>query len=590
MALDGAFLRHIKKEIEDQAILARVDKIYQPNRDELVLFLRTRREMFRLLMSARANSPRVHFTQYVPENPKTPPMLCMLLRKRLSGAKLLAIRQPELERLLYFDFESINELGDKVLLTLVIEIMGKYSNIILVDENQVIVDALKRVDAEMSSQRLVLPGLTYRLPPPQHKCNLLTASTEEIMEELKSEPGDRPLHKVILGHIQGLSPVVCRELEHLTGRGRDLTIHGLTEEEQGRLRFFLDRLKQQVVQVSGTPYLVTDRQGKPMAFSFENISQYGSAAVVSRPDSFSSLLDQFYVERDRIERMRARSQDLLKLLTNLSERLSRKINVQKAELEQCANRDQLRIYGDLLNANLYRMERGAGSIELENFYDDMKPITIRLNPALSPTQNAQKYYKEYRKAHTAEQMLTEQIQQAQQELEYIDTVFDALSRASTERELNEIRQELMEQGYMKRGKGKQKPQAMMGPIVFTSSEGFPILVGRNNRQNDKLTLKQANNNDLWFHTKNIPGSHTILVTQGRTPGEETIREAAMLAAYHSRAKSSSQVPVDYTQVRYVNKPSGAKPGMVIYENYHTLYVTPEESLVSQLSGQETEKT
>ena len=219
----------------------------------------------------------------------------------------------------------------------------------------------------------------------------------------------------------------------------------------------------------------------------------------------------------------------------------------------------------------------------------MKPITIRLNPALSPTQNAQKYYKEYRKAHTAEQMLTEQIQQAQQELEYIDTVFDALSRASTERELNEIRQELMEQGYMKRGKGKQKPQAMMGPIVFTSSEGFPILVGRNNRQNDKLTLKQANNNDLWFHTKNIPGSHTILVTQGRTPGEETIREAAMLAAYHSRAKSSSQVPVDYTQVRYVNKPSGAKPGMVIYENYHTLYVTPEESLVSQLSGQEMEK-
>ncbi|MFQ9952591.1 MAG: NFACT family protein, partial [Clostridium sp.] len=263
-----------------------------------------------------------------------------------------------------------------------------------------------------------------------------------------------------------------------------------------------------------------------------------------------------------------------------------KINAQQSELEQCANRDQMRICGDLLNANLYRMERGASSVELENFYDEMKPVVIRLNPALSPTQNAQKYYKDYRKAHTAEQMLTGQIQQARQELEYIDTVFDALSRAATERELNEIRQELAEQGYLKRGKGKQKPQAMMGPLAFTSSEGFPILVGRNNRQNDKLTMKQASNQDLWFHTKNIPGSHTILVTQGKTPGEESIRQAAMLAAYHSRAKSSSQVPVDYTQIRYVNKPSGAKPGMVIYENYHTLYVTPEESLANRLRDPE----
>lgn len=586
MALDGAFLRHIKKEIEDQAISARVDKIYQPSRDELVLFLRTRHEMFRLLMSARANSPRVHFTQYVPENPKTPPMLCMLLRKRLSGAKLLGIRQPGLERLLYFDFEAVNELGDKVQLTLVSEIMGKYSNVILIDQNGVIIDALKRVDAEMSSQRLILPGLTYQLPPPQKKANLLEVSAEEMIEQLKREPGDRPLHKVILGHIQGLSPVVCRELEHLTGRGRDLTIHSLTQEEEERLRFFLDRLKQQVTQISGTPYLIEDRQGKPMDFSFENISQYGSATVVKKPGSFSCLLDQFYAERDRIERMRARSQDLLKLLANHSERLSRKINAQQSELEQCANRDQMRICGDLLNANLYRMERGASSVELENFYDEMKPVVIRLNPALSPTQNAQKYYKDYRKAHTAEQMLTGQIQQARQELEYIDTVFDALSRAATERELNEIRQELAEQGYLKRGKGKQKPQAMMGPLAFTSSEGFPILVGRNNRQNDKLTMKQASNQDLWFHTKNIPGSHTILVTQGKTPGEESIRQAAMLAAYHSRAKSSSQVPVDYTQIRYVNKPSGAKPGMVIYENYHTLYVTPEESLANRLRDPE----
>lgn len=586
MALDGAFLRHIKKELEEQALTARVDKIYQPNRDELVLFLRTRGGMLRLLMSARANSPRVHFTQYAPENPKTPPMLCMLLRKRLSGAKLVAIRQPELERLLYFDFDATNELGDKVRLTLVMEIMGKYSNIILIDGEGIIIDALKRVDAEMSSQRLVLPGLQYRLPPPQNKRNLLKCTAEEIFSDLKREAGDRALNKALLQQIQGISPVVCRELEHLTGRGRDLSIHQMSQDDEDRLRFFVDRLRGTVSSAGGAPYLVADRQGKPLDFSFFNITQYGSGAVVNRADSFSALLDQFYAERDRIERMRVRSQDLLRILSNLSERLSRKINAQRAELNQCADREQLRVCGDLLNANLYRIDKGAQRVELENFYQGMEPVTIRLNPALTPSQNAQKYYKDYRKARTAEQVLAGQIEQAQQELEYVDTVFDALSRAGTERELNEIRQELLEQGYLKRSKGKQKPQAMMGPLAFTSSEGFLILVGRNNRQNDKLTMKQANNNDLWFHTKNIPGSHTIVVTEGRTPGEQTIREAAVLAAYHSRAKNSSQVPVDYTQIRSVNKPAGAKPGMVIYDNYHTLYVTPEEPLVKELAAAE----
>lgn len=582
MALDGAFLHHIKKEIKQRALLARVDKIYQPNRDELVLFLRTRQEMFRLLMSARANSPRVHFTKYAPENPKTPPMLCMLLRKRLSGARLVDIRQPELERALYFDFEATNELGDKVTLTLAMEIMGKYSNIILIDNQGGIINALKRVDAEMSSQRLVLPGLRYQLPPPQNKKNLLDYPAEELIEDLKREPGDRPLSKVLLGRIQGISPVVCRELEHLTGRGRDLTIHQMSPEEEERLRFFLSRLGRTVSETSGEPYLVVDRQGKPLDFSFFNITQYGSGAVVRREESFSALLDQFYEERDRLERMRVRSQDLLRVLTNLSERLSRKINAQRADLAQCGDRDQFRVYGDLLNANLYQVPKGASSVELENFYENMEPLVIKLNPALTASQNAQKYYKDYRKARTAEQVLKEQIEQAQQELEYVDTVFDALSRAETERDLSEIRQELAEQGYLKRGQGKQKPQAMMGPMEFCSSEGFPILVGRNNRQNDKLTMKQASNNDLWFHTKNIPGSHTVLVTQGQTPGEQSILEAAMLAAYHSRAKSSSQVPVDYTQIRNVNKPSRAKPGMVIYENYRTLYVTPEESLIKEL--------
>ncbi len=582
MALDGAFLRHLKKEITDRALGARVDKIYQPNKEELVFLLRTRQEAFKLLLSARANSPRIHFTQYAPENPKVPPMLCMLLRKRLSGAKLVEVRQPGLERLLYLDFDAANELGDKVRLSLVIEIMGKYSNIILVDGQGKIVDALKRVDEEMSSQRLVQPGLAYELPPAQNKPCMLECQPEEIVEAIVHQPKNQSLNKGILNALQGLSPVVCREIEHQVGRGQELFTRDLTQEQRERLRFFLERLFTTVRDTAGEPYMVTKIKGKPMEFSFLNIVQYGTLASVSRWEDFSSLLDEFYEERDRQDRMRVKVQDLLRLLANASERLSRKINLQRGELARSEDREHLRVCGDLINANLYRIERGSAFADLENFYDENRLMRVKLDPALNATQNAQKYYKEYRKAKTAQQVLGEQIAQAEQELLYVDSVFDCLSRAQSESELNEIRQELREEGYLKAVRDKRKPPAPLAPLEFVSSEGFRILVGRNNRQNDKLTLKQANNNDIWLHTKNIPGSHTIIVTGGRQPGDATLKEAAMLAAYHSRAKDSSQVPVDYTQVRYVSKPQGAKPGMVIYVHYQTLFVTPQHELTEKL--------
>ena len=582
MALDGAFLRHLKKEITDRELGARGDKIYQPNKEELVFLLRTRQEAFKLLLSARANSPRIHFTQYAPENPKVPPMLCMLLRKRLSGAKLVEIRQPGLERLLYLDFDAANELGDKVRLSLVIEIMGKYSNIILVDGQGKIVDALKRVDEEMSSQRLVQPGLTYELPPAQNKPCMLECQPEEIVEAIVHQPKNQSLNKGILNALQGLSPVVCREVEHQVGRGQELFTRDLTQEQKERLRFFLERLFTTVRDTAGEPYMVTKIKGKPVEFSFLNIVQYGTLASVSRWEDFSSLLDEFYEERDRQDRMRVKAQDLLRLLANASERLSRKINLQRGELARSEDREHLRVCGDLINANLYRIERGSAFADLENFYDENRLMRIKLDPALNATQNAQKYYKEYRKAKTAQQVLGEQIAQAEQELLYVDSVFDCLSRVQSESELNEIRQELREEGYLKAVRDKRKPPAPLAPLEFVSSEGVRILVGRNNRQNDKLTLKQANNNDIWLHTKNIPGSHTIIVTGGRQPGDATLKEAAMLAAYHSRAKDSSQVPVDYTQIRYVSKPQGAKPGMVIYVHYQTLFVTPQHELTEKL--------
>lgn len=577
MALDGIFLRHICNEIGQFAIGARVDKIYQPNKEELVLSLRSHSGAKKLLLSIRSNSPRIHFTENAPENPQTPPMLCMLLRKKLTGAKITYIRQEKLERMMIINFDAINELGDIVKVSIVIEIMGKYSNVILLDENGKIIDALKRVDPSMSTQRLILPGLEYELPPAQDKLCLLDSTVEQVIERIIAKAV--PLSKALLSSIQGVSPIICRELEYLTGRGDELFSDRLAMSHIERLKYFLRELKTTAEKCSGSAYTVCELNGKPFDYSFMNICQYTTMAQIKKYESFSEMLDSFYSERDQIERMRVKSQDLLKLLTNTSDRLRRKINTQKMELAQCADREILRRCGDLLQANLYRIKSGSASVTVENFYNEnMEEITIKLNPALTPAQNAQKYYKDYNKAKNAENILKVQIEKAQKELEYIDTVFDGLSRASVERELAEIREELIDQGYLKIKGARKKLQGTLKPLEFTSPTGFKILVGRNNRQNDNLTLRQADKNDIWFHTKNIPGSHTVLITDGRTPDEETMVMAAQLAAYHSKAKNSSQVPVDYTLIRYVSKPQGAKPGMVIFVNNKTLFVTPRLSM------------
>lgn len=580
MALDGAFLRHLKKEMEQAVLQNRVDKIYQPNRDEIILFLRSRDGVQKLLLSSRADSARLHLIHTTPENPKYPPMLCMLLRKRLTGARLVQIRQPNLERVLLLDFDATNELGDPVRLTLAVEIMGRYSNVIFLDQDGKIIDALKRVNAEMSSERLVLPGLTYRLPPPQNKLCLLDASPDAVLERMLALPGDMELQKAVLRTLQGVSPGVCREIQDRVSGGTEITLRGMETHEQTHFLAVLTELQDTVRTISGKPYLAQGPE-RPIDFSFLPIAQYGTAAHTERLPSFSALLDAFYGERDRIDRMRVKSQDLLRILTTASERLSRKINNQRAELESCSKREEWRVCGDLLNANLYRIEKGASSVTLENFYEPgQPPKSIRLDPALSPSQNAQKYYKAYRKARTAEDILAVQIAQANNELRYLDTVFEELARAATERDLGEIRAELAGEGYIRRSsKGRTNKEKSTAPLQFRTSDGYLVLVGRNNRQNDQLTLHQAHKNDMWFHTQKIPGSHVILVTDGRVPTETAIDEAAQLAAFHSRGRDSSQVPVDYTLVRHVNKPQGAKPGMVIYVSQKTRYVTPDKSLV-----------
>ena len=576
MALDGIFLRHIKNEIEHEALGARVSQVYQPNRDELVLALRTFKGNRKLLLSARANSPRINFCSSTPENPPQPPMFCMLLRKRLGGGKLISVRQMGCDRVLFLDFECINELGDTVIITVVCEIMGMYSNIIILDSNGVIIDSLKRVDLTMSSRRLVLPNIKYELPESQDKLDITKSEPEEIANAVKNIYPETSLNKALLKVIEGVSPVVCRELEYKVMEGAQNNLEGILYE---KLVGVLKQFKAVCSDCNGKPYLIYRDDGKPMDFTFLKTEQYGEFAVIEELESFSALLDKFYDVRDSRERMRVKAQDLTKLLTNTSERISRKLAKQQLELKNCENREQLRICGDLLQANLYRIERGLPFVEVENFYDEnYSTIRIKLNPAISPAANAQKYYKDYQKAKNAEKFLQEQLEKGRTELEYVDSVLDTVNRAENERDLAQIREELTEQGYLKRNRTKQKQPSALPPIEFTSSDGFRILVGRNNKQNDTLTLKMAGKNDMWLHTKDIHGSHTIIFADGKEISDTAILEAAKLAAYHSKAQNSSQVPVDYTLVRYVSKPSGSKPGMVIYVNNKTVYVTPQNSI------------
>lgn len=579
MALDGIFLRHIKSEIEKEALGARVLQIYQPNREELVFGLRTFSGNKKLLLSARANSPRVNFCSSTPENPAQPPMFCMLLRKRIGGGKLVGLRQNGCDRVLMLDFECVNELGDTVMITVVCEIMGMYSNIIIVDSNGVIIDSLKRVDLTMSSKRLVLPNIKYELPESQNKLNLLKCTALDVCTAVKNLDTEMPLNKALLRTIEGVSPIVCREIEYKVMEGATNRIEGVLFD---RLAVEIEKLKSVCSDCSGKPVVVYREDGKPMDFCFMNVEQYGDFAKVESKESFSDLLDGFYEARDSRDRMRVKSQSLTKLLNNTLERLARKIAKQKSELERCADREHLRICGDLLQANIYRIERGAEYVDVENFYDENNAILrIKLNPAISPSANAQKYYKDYRKAKNAEIMLKEQLEKGREELDYINSVLDTVDRAENEKDLAQIREELTEQGYLKVQKGKKPRQTTLPPLEFESSDGFKILVGRNNRQNDKLTLKTASKNDMWLHTKDIHGSHVIVVSDGKEISDTAIYEAARLAAYHSKARNSSQVPVDCTLVRYVSKPNGSKPGMVIYVNNKTLYVKPSQTVEKQ---------
>ena len=560
MAYDGIMMSLIKKELNNELSLSFVNQIYQPSRDEFVFLFRTANGTKRLLLCARADAPRVHLIEKTIENPSTPPMLCMLFRKHLSGAKLVGITQPENERILFFDFETVNELGDVVKLRLIAEIMGGYSNIILTYDNGDIIDSVKRVDISMSKDRIIIPKVKYELPKKQEKLLLKSENIEDLVLKIQNSP--YPFDKAILNCVQGVSPVVSREIEYMVTSGISL------EESLKKVI--------KIIEDNGRPTMIIREDNTPMDISFIDVNQYGDMVSKEVYSDYSSLIESFYINRDIAFRMRAKTQALNKLINNAIERISKKINIQLSEYESCKNRETLRIKGDLLQSNLSNVKKGSTSIVVDNYYsNEGDKITIELNPALSPAMNAQKYYKAYAKAKNAEKILSTLITKSKEELIYFESVQELLSRVTTEKEIAEIRRELIEEGYIKEQKGRKNKVAALPPKEYFTKTGYRILVGRNNKQNDILTLKYAKKNDLWFHTKDVHGSHVILETRGDMISHEDIYEAAILAATNSKARYSQNVAVDYTKVKNVSKPNGAKPGMVIYVNNKTLYVTPK---------------
>ena len=585
MALDGAFLHCIREELLPLTG-TRIDKIYQPSRDTLVLSFRGKGGAVKVLFSASADAARVHVTQNVPENPAQPPMFCMLMRKHLSGGKLEDIEQDGLERILRFRIRANNEMGDSVVLTLVCEIMGKFSNVILVNETGRIIDSLRRVDEDISRVRLVLPGMAYQAPPREARICLTDCSDAEITARLESCM-PTSLAKAVIRLFEGISPIVAREWEFYTGRGEEVSLP-LSPEQTARFLFAVHQTQEMLSNPEKRCFTsVRTKEGQLKDFSYMHIAQYGAFMVTASYANASETLDAFFAQRDLYARMHQRANDLFRFLANASERIGKRIANQKQVLIACEAMENDRRRGDLISANLYRIQRGDSVARVEDFYDEASPVVeIPLDVQLTPAQNAQSYYKKYRKACNARKKLTELIAEGEQEQIYIDSVFEALTRAECESDLAQLRLELAEQGYLRESRKAGKPPKPMQPLHFRSSDGFDIYVGRNNKQNDQLTLKFADKTDIWLHTQAVHGAHVILVTEGALPPDRSIEEAAILAAYYSKGRDSSQVRVDYCQARYVKKPAGARPGMVIYTNYQTAFVTPDAEHCERLRVKE----
>ncbi len=580
MAFDATYLSAVLSEIRALGE-ARVEKIHQPSRDTVVFLLKHKEGRAKLLIAANPAAPRLHLTAATPENPAEPPMFCMLLRKHIGSARLVSVSQLPMERCAVFTFDCIDEMGDAVQKRLVAELMGKTCNLYLLGPDGRIIDCLRRIGLDAGAKRTALPGMYYQEPEPVEKTEPIAADFSAIL----TASGADVLADRLMDHLGGLSPLVCREAALFAAGDVDARVEGLDKaaaaEKLGL--FFTEHL------THPTPCYYAQADGTPKQFAFCPIRQYGSYETA---DSFSGLLDMYYTVRDQKDAMRQKSQAVRKTVTNLCQRLSRKIAIQEKELVATYDRERLRQLGDILTANIHRIQKGQTKIACEDFYDEnMATVEIPLSPILSPQQNAAKFYKDYSRMKNAEKELTRQISLAKEELHYLQSVLDELNRAASERELEEIRRELQEVGYLKADSAKKRAkQGKLPPMRFESTDGYPIYVGRNNQQNDELTFKMARKDDLWLHASKVHGSHVIIACAGVTPPDNTITQAAQLAAYYAETGTGQNIAVDMTPVKQVKKIPNGKPGMVIYHSYKTVIANPYPDIVmDELNVERTEE-
>lgn len=565
MPLDAVCLTALCRELTPQLTGARIDKINMPERDLVILSLHLREGGNRkLLISARNGSARLHFTDKSFENPAQPPMFCMLLRKYITGARIEGVEQPRMERMVTLLLDTRDELGDASKKKLVLELMGRGVNLVLVGGDGRVLDCLRRADMSTNERRPLLPGLFYEAPPREEKPCFFDLTQSERLRLYESAAGEEPEQRM-LHSFGALSPLWCRELT-----------------AGGDVPGAMERLAELVERGEYTPTLLREGE-RARDFSFAPIRQYGGYVTQETYLSFSRLLDAFYTSRDQQEVMKRRSSDLTRAAKTARDRLLRKMDARQRELQATEKREEYRRRADLITANIYRLKKGMRSFEAQDFYaEDCPTVTVALDERKTPQQNAAHYYKLYTKAKTANRVLTELIAESEEEIRYLDSVLHEISRAETERDLSEIRQELVEGGYLRSAaKPRRGSSARRQPLRFVTDGGREVLVGRSNMENDQLTLRTARRNDLWFHVQKLPGSHVILSQSEGEAGEEDIRQAAILAATYSQS-GGGKTAVDFTQVRHVRKPAGARPGMVIYTDQQTVLAEPDPALAERL--------
>ena len=583
MPFDGIVTKCIVNELSLLLSGGRVEKVYQPEADEVVMLIRSKGQNYRLVASANASYPRLHITTTQKENPKTPPVFCMLMRKHVAGGKLLDISFHGYERVISINVESVNELGDLSVKRLVVEIMGKHSNIILLNSEDKIIDAVKHIDNDISSVREVMPARPYFLPPAQNK-QLPEDVSPNLILDYSEDTEAKNIEGLLLNTIKGFSPYTCRDICSTAGVDPKTLLPELSSTDKvniiSALSNYIDKIKSNAFE----PCIIYEDKNylRPVDFYCFKPSQ---AAFVKPYDLLSVALDDYYMLRDTNERLGQKKGDVVKVVKNSIDRCDKKVSIFNNKLKDVADRENLKLFGELITANIYCIPRGAKSARVLNYYSENEEyLDIPLNEYRSSQDNAQGYFKKYSKAKSTQLNVTHQLEETLTELQYLQSVKTMLDNCSFKQEIDEIRQELIDQGYIKSPvkKVKKKLDKPSPPLEFVSSDGFHILVGKNNKQNDLLTLKIAGAYDLWFHTKNIPGSHVIIRTERQDVPDSTLLEAATLAAYHSSAKMSYNVPVDYTIVKNVKKPSGAKPGMVIYDSYKTVNVTPDDEKIIKI--------